>query len=261
MKQIRKIVIFIILAVALILPVSADESMTYIMDHAGILTQDQQESLNEQAQRISDTHQCGVYFITVESFTDYGYSAVWELTPKLYHQLKLGYGEQREGILLVLSMRERKYATYFYGTQTGQLFSDHVQILLEEEFLDDFGRDKWYRGVMDYLSTAADFMIGSSPAKSAQKIDGGGVFIMVIPWLFFLVSAVTHSRLKQLDNTQIASDANLYVVPDGFLLLHQSEILVRSVYHSNSDSDFGSSSGSSSFSYSSDGGSGRSGSF
>ena len=53
-----------------------------------------------------------MYICIVDDFGDYGYPDVATASYSIYHAQSLGYGSGRDGILLLLSMSNRKYATF-----------------------------------------------------------------------------------------------------------------------------------------------------
>ena len=67
-------------------------------------------------------------------------------------------GEDRDGVILLMSMSDRKYATFFYGPKAEYAFDAYGQELMEEEFLDDFRDDDWYDGFSDYLEVCAEYL-------------------------------------------------------------------------------------------------------
>ena len=95
--------------------------MQYVFDISDLLTYEEWEELETRAADISNRQHCGVYFALVDDFTDYGDGSVYEVTYQLYHGSELGFGKDRDGIIVLLSMEERDYANSWttLGTMTG----------------------------------------------------------------------------------------------------------------------------------------------
>lgn len=99
----------------------------------------------------------GIYLLILEDYSEY-YDDPYETAYELYHQNTLGMGEDRDGVILLMSMSDRKYATFFYGPKAEYAFDAYGQELMEEEFLDDFRDDDWYDGFEDYLEVCAEYL-------------------------------------------------------------------------------------------------------
>ena len=142
------LLVLLLLAVTLVLPVMA--AAPYVDDEAAILTLSEVETLEARAAEISEHYGVGVYICIVDDFGDYGYPDVATASYSIYHAQSLGYGSGRDGILLLLSMSNRKYATFVYGDKAEPIFPDGKLIKLENAFLDDFADDDWYDGFSEY---------------------------------------------------------------------------------------------------------------
>ena len=116
-----------------------------ITDTVGLLTSDEDLTLEARAEEISAQYGVGIYLLILEDYSEY-YDDPYETAYELYHQNTLGMGEDRDGVILLMSMSDRKYATFFYGPKAEYAFDAYGQELMEEEFLDDFRDDDWYDG-------------------------------------------------------------------------------------------------------------------
>lgn len=136
-----------------LLSVPAQAAQTHVLDTAGLLTQQEQAQLEQRAQSIEDAYSCGLYIATVDDFRDYA-SHPFDAACAIYRNNDLGAGVDKDGLILMLSMDDRDYATAFYGPWAYQVFSDRVLQLQEEEFLDNFRNNDWYGGFSDFLDTS-----------------------------------------------------------------------------------------------------------
>ena len=263
MKQITKIFLLILLAMLLVLQVSADET-PYILDDAGLLTISQQTELNGMAQDITDTYGCAVYIATVEDLREYGYYDVYDFTWNVYHQMKLGCGPEREGMILLLSMADRDFATFFYGDDTEYAFNSYGQEKLEDYFLGDLSRNDWYGGFRGYLDGVEHFLARADAGRPVRK-SALGLSLLFILAACVVSGIITGTMWAMMNNVRPQSGASHYAVANSLHLTRQSEKLVhrsqsrRRINRSGSGSS--SRSGSGSRSRSGGGGSGRSGKF
>lgn len=131
---------------------------SYIIDEAGLLSEEECAALEEKAQTTSQMYGCGVYVITVEDFTEYSEGSIYECAKDIYRGLELGEDEGKDGVLLLLSMADRDYSLIAYGDLGNAAFTDYGKEVLEEKFLDDFKKDDWYGGLEDYLDESAQML-------------------------------------------------------------------------------------------------------
>ena len=255
-KKILSICLALLLTVCLAATVEA--AGNYVIDDAGLLTQQERSELNACAANITRNREIGIYILTVYDYRDYGYSGdVFDTTWQIYHDRKLGMGSDRQGMILLLSMKERDYATFFYGDDTEYAFNAYGQEELEQYFLDDFKRNDWYSGFHDYLTQSRDFMQDAADGDPVRKSSMGRVLIFVAVALLLsgIITLIPYVAMK---NVKRKVTAGNYIVGTGLNLTRRED---RFTHQTRSVRTIQSSSGSGSRSRSGGGGSGRSGKF
>ena len=145
----------------------AMNSVPCVVDLSGILTQDQVQSLEETSKQISQAYECAVYTIIVDDYADYG-GSVRSAAEAIYVTNELGYGEGKDGVMLLLSMDDRDYSLIAYG-YGNTAFTDYGKDVLVDEFLDDFRYDDWYSGLQDYVNTSGEML---RLAREGNPVDG-----------------------------------------------------------------------------------------
>ncbi|MGM9606354.1 MAG: TPM domain-containing protein [Oscillospiraceae bacterium] len=171
MKKLLSWLAALTLLTALTVPAwAAEPQLDYVTDAAWLLTDEEWMALEDTAQSISQKYQCDVYIITVDDFTDYvNTDSIYEAAKAIYRDYDLGYGTEKSGVLLMLSMAERDYTLIAYG-YGNTAFTDYGKDKLAEKFLDNFGDDDWYGGFQDYLEKSADML---QSARAGQPLDVG----------------------------------------------------------------------------------------
>ena len=240
MKCFRHILSFlfvIVVAVSLSLSVFAEDQPDvervkgyHVYDEADLLSDSQWQKLEQLADDISEKYNCGLYIVTVDDFTDYtnDYDVV-SAAQNIYENMDFGYGQGRDGQMLLLSMADRDYALVAYGDFANMSFTDYGKDVVADAFLDDFRGNDWYGGFTDYLNTCEYLLEESSngtpvdilvpddpydpyiPYQKPTLMDYVERFlIMLIPG--FLVSLIICAILRSKSKTvHIAADANRYV--------------------------------------------------
>lgn len=171
MKKWFSVMAALLLAAVLAIPTLAAETrLGYVTDAAGLLTAEEWEALERRAGEISDAYQCDVYIITLSDFTEYtNQTSVYEGAKELYRTYDLGYGAEKSGVLLLLSMAQRDYSLIAYG-YGNTAFTDYGKDRLADAFLDDFGDNDWYTGFSDYLQKSESML---SSARAGNPVDVG----------------------------------------------------------------------------------------
>lgn len=212
----RKFAIFVLLALllaVLVLPAQAEEGLGYVTDEAGLLTEEEYLQLESLCQTVSEEYGVGVYIVTVEDYTACGEGDVYEVTWGLYHKYNLGKGEERNGIILLLSMAERDYATFVYGSYGEYAFTEFGLFSLEEEFLPHLGENDWYEGFRTYAVTCREYL-GMAAAGEPMDEGDGIIYVMVISISFLIALIVVSIMRIGMKNVKHQREAGVYVSRD-----------------------------------------------
>ncbi len=229
---------------------------TYVLDAAEILTQEEIDALNLKAQNITQEHGVNVYVVTVYDYTQwYNTSDIYYAATQFYEDYDLGYGEDKEGVLLMLSMYERDFAYIIYGPKTHSVFDNDTMIDIENDFLFEFSFDDWYLGFEKYYE-GTDFNL-----KYPWMPDMFGVLISSGVGIIIALFVVNHHKGK-LSNIDKKRAAHEYVPNGGVRLDVKNDVYTHTTtsrvrIHSSSSGG----GGGGSRSHSGGGFSGRSGKF
>lgn len=259
MRRYFCICIAFLLMVSLSIPVLASEDTPYVIDDAALLTPEQRRELNAYAAELASQYGIAVYVMTVTDFHDYGEeSQIFDVLWNYYHDNSLGCGKDREGMILMLSMAERDFATFYYGENTEYAFNGFGQKQQEEYFLDNFGEDDWYGGFHDFLSSAEEFM---EKAEAGEPVRDNPwqlsmLFILIACFIAFVVTRILWMRMA---NVAAQKSATRYAAAEGLVLTHRKDIFLHKDVRRRKIESAGS--GTDSRAHTGGGGSGRSGKF
>lgn len=234
------------------------EGMQHVFDSSGLLTDQQRQELESRAEALSQSHHCGIYFALVDDYTDYADGSVYEVTYQIYHNMQLGMGEDRDGLIVLLSMAERDYAMFVYGDYAQYAFNEFGREQLEERFLGYFGDDDWYRGISHYLDACDEFLTKAEegdpvrPAYWKWHILAGAIGCLA-------AGTICAQRLSPMKTVHQKAEANVYLTHGGLKLTKREDQFVR-MSETRQKIDKGGSGGGT-HSESGGGGSGRSGKF
>lgn len=231
--------------------------LPYITDSAGLLTQSEADELESMAQSVSQQYGCGVYVVTVDDYTDIDTRGAYEAAYSIYHQYSLGEGADRSGALLLLSMRERDWATFFYGPTAEYAFNAYGQEKLEDAYLGYFRDNDWYGGFSGYIGECGHYLelaAQGSPVRASKLVP-----ILIVVAIACLIAGIVCGILcGKMKSVSKKTEAGSYISAAGLKLTLQED---QYTHTSTSQRKIESSSSSSSSSESGGGGSGRSGKF
>ena len=201
-----------------------------------------------------------MYICIVDDFGDYGYPDAATASYSIYHAQSLGYGSGRDGILLLLSMSNRKYATFVYGDKAEPIFPDGKLIKLENAFLDDFADDDWYDGFSDYLEGCASILsVDSGEFTWPLFLRRLGISFGIGLLLALIVCQLLKMKMRSVYRQ---AEASAYVTAEGLQLTRREDVFTHTTTARRKiERKSESSSSSDSSSFSGGGGHGRSGSF
>ena len=143
-------------------------SSGYVIDDIGLLSAEEQQELETTAAQLAVKYGCGVYVIIVDDYTDYTNGSIQDFSEAMYDYYGLGLGDDRNCLILSLSMSERYYDLDAHGSIANRAFTDYGKKTLAEEFVDDFYYDNWFDGFRDYMSTAGQYL---EVAENGTPVD------------------------------------------------------------------------------------------
>ena len=261
-KRARVLLLVLLIALVFCARAAAAEQagaqLSYVTDAAGLLSENETALLERMAESVSQKYGVGVYIVTVEDYRDFHSEGVYKATYTIYHQYAMGEGPNRDGIMLLLSMDDRDWAIFCYGSRCEYTFNSYGQQKLEKVFLDNFGENDWYGGFEDYVRECGVYLekaAAGKPVRASLLIP----ILIVIGLSLRAAAAAVAVIWQKMDNVSKKTTANAYVSA-GLRLTEQTDRFTHKTTSSRRI-ERSSSSGGSSQSESGGGGSGRSGTF
>ncbi len=199
-KRLASLALLLILCLLLALPAMADSTreLPLVCDTCGLLTEAQDEELNAKAEEYSRQYACDIIVVVVDDTDFYDVEA---FTEGVYNKYNFGWGEDRSGVILLLSMEERDYdlAAYGYGNTA---FTDFGKQQLMKDVRSYLKKNDWYGGFSRYIDLCADYL---RQAREGKPVDRGlfrlsapvVIWSLVAGVIFALiVTAVLKAKMK-----------------------------------------------------------------
>ena len=232
MKRFFSLFMVLLLVSALTLAVNAEDGLTLqitgtadavrVVDHADLLSEREEQALLELADEISQRQQCDVVVLTENVISP---KTPMEYADDYFDYNGYGYGADRSGILLLLSMEDRDWWISTRGSAI-QAFTDNGIQYLFSKCKSDISDGYYYDGFERYLN-CADTMLSAyngtlsddelaelqddfNDFMGVRKKPGIGktvVFALIIGFvLAFIPSSLLRSELKSVRNNYSAGN-------------------------------------------------------
>ena len=230
----------LVLLVALAAPAFAADGFAdlyYRMnDSAEVLTEDEDSELEASLEELSVRQSFDVVVATIDSLEDEGYTSMEEYADDLYDYCQFGYGENRDGVLLVVSIGDRKWhiSTCGYGITA---FTDAGIQYLGEQMTPDMADGDYAAAFRTFIQwtdayvTAAreghPYDVDNMP-KEPFSIVYLGVALVIGLITALIVTGVMKSRLKSVAPQR---DATSYVRQGSMKLTNQRDLYLYREVH------------------------------
>ena len=184
-----------------------------VVDMADLLTDDEETILNEKLDEISVRQSMDVVVATTDDLEGY---SVTEYADLLYEQLSFGYGENRDGLMLLISIEDNDWhiSTCGYGITA---FTDAGIQYIGKEIKSDLS-DGDFASAFDTYATLSDEFI--TQARTGEPYDNGNlpkkplsvVWIPISIVIGFVLSMIIVGRMKgKLKTVRPQAAANSYL--------------------------------------------------
>lgn len=141
------------------MPVSAQNDQK-VADGADLLSDEEEEKLQERLSDIAERYQCDVVVATTDSC---GGKSPQTYTDDFYYQNGYGFGDDLDGIILMVSMQERKFHLATRGKANTEIFTDYGLEQIDERITGYLSEGEYSRAFLKFADLAEDFM------KEAEK--------------------------------------------------------------------------------------------
>lgn len=186
MKQKHKnkslIAVFLLLAVLLMAPSAAlavvdAPADVYVGDYAGVLTEETEQYIITQNQKLAEATGAQIVVITVDfldgmEIEDYAYT--------IFNDWGIGSSEKNNGLLLLLAIGEENYYAMqgqgLEGVLSSGTLGDYLYDYLEDDFAAgdyDAGVYKVFNAFLDWFSTYYDLEVTGTQNAAVQKPQSG----------------------------------------------------------------------------------------
>lgn len=191
-KRILPVILSVVFLMAFICPVFAGENISRVVDCAEILNDTEEEKLKDKLDEISEKYQCDVSVVTEESINGQNPQ---DYADDYFDYFGYGLGEDKSGILLLVTMEERKWQISTHGKAI-KIFTDRCQKEISDSFTPYLSDGDYYEAFEKYARGCEDYLSGNNHSGG----NNWGIRILISLGVGFIcaliVSGVMRSQMK-----------------------------------------------------------------
>ena len=239
----------------------------HVTDDARLFSDQERAYLEQRAAEISEKYNFGVYIVTLDNYLNYhGSSNIEKFTMNYYDENGFGYGDDKAGTTLLLSMAERDYDLDFNSDRAKVIFTEVGRQKMRSRVLSYFRNDDYYGGYAEYLNVCEEYLQAAAeghPVGEGETLEDDDDFPLWFALIPGVIAAILAGVLTSIPmhSAKKKRDADVYRVPGSLDIRRRSDMFLhRSVTRTPRETE-SSSSGSDSHNYSSGSHSGSSGKF
>ena len=194
-----------------------------LKDEAGLLSEDEADSLLAQLDEISERQSCDVIVVTVASLDG---KTAESYADDYFDYEGYGMGEDNSGILFLITMSERKWWISTHGEAIYD-FTDAGQEYMAEQFQSDLSDGYYYDSFTTFTDLCQEFLV---QAQTGEPFDKGNLPEKPLsPWALpisigiglVIALIITGIMRGQMKTVRMKPDAADYMV-DGSLQITRS---------------------------------------
>lgn len=205
-----------------------------LVDDADLLTAEEEATLLSKLEEISARQKTDVAVITVETIGD---RDVETYTDDFYDYFGYGQGEACDGVMFLISMKERQAHMTAVGSGI-TAFTDAGRDYILDEYVMPLISDENYAAAFDAFATQCDgfitqantgkpYDVGNLPKGELTRLDDTWIIIAIVAGV--IVTFIVSSKLKkQMKTVELKPEANSYAVPGSLRITGSYDTFVNS---------------------------------
>ena len=205
-----------------------------LKDEAGLLSEDEADSLLAQLDEISERQSCDVIVVTVASLDG---KTAESYADDYFDFNGYGLGQDRDGILLLLSMEDRDWAISTHGFAI-TAFTDAGQSYMTDHFLSYISDGEYAQGFQKYAELCDQFLTQAKEGEpyDTDNLPKGSVAFVWLPIDIVIGCIIAFFRAqgkkKRLKTVRKKVSARDYIVQGSLKVRTGREILLNRVVSS-----------------------------
>lgn len=200
-NRIKYILLILVLCLNFTVPVMAAEDV-FVYDDADILTDSEENKLNNKLEALSEEHKAEIVVVTVDSMDG---DNIEHYINKVYDDENFGYGSERDGVLLLISMNPRKFNILSNGYAGVAINSGDISDI-QDVMGNDLSAGRYYKAIDKYADKCDYYLnayVNGVPFDFTRSLAVAVVVGLIIG---VIVALVLKGQLKSIRRQSRAND-------------------------------------------------------
>lgn len=207
MKKLLATIFALLLCLALTVPVFAESHPPRLVDNADLLTSSEETALMKYLDEISERQKVDIVIVTVEST---GSKSPMQYADDYFDYNGYGFGENFDGILLLISMEERDWYISTCGFGITALTDARIDYI-GDKMLDDLKDGDYYSAFRIFAEQCDIFITRAKSGDFSLPFNYGTALVFAL-FIGCLVSFIVTGVMKgQLKTVRSEKDADSYI--------------------------------------------------
>jgi uncharacterized protein len=188
--------------------------------------------LTERAESITASYECDVIIVTIDAMSDDAGAFEWAMD--IFDDHGYGYGPNRSGVMLFISMEERDYYLIAHG-YGNTAFTDYGKdAMIDTHILPRLRNNDFYGAFRAYINAAEEYLklaregdpvdVNSNPAtRRARLITRLAITILLPALIALLICTIWKSQMKTARPARAAAN---YIPEGGFKLTGSADMFL-----------------------------------
>lgn len=211
----------VLMCLFLLVPMSAlaNESDTHFFDQAGLVEVWEAEVVEEKLEELSEAYRVDFVVATVDTV---GSDTVDGYVEYFYDFHNRGYGERRDGVLLLVAMQEREYRILSNGMAADAISASDIEDIGEEiaPYLSDGHYVAAFDEFAELSAKQVDYEINGVPFPFAKM---AGISLLIGAVTSLISTGVMKSKLKSVHGK---SNATEYTKQGSMQVTHSNDLFL-----------------------------------
>ena len=242
-RNIISMILCLVLCLSMATSVFATQAgENFVYDDSDFLTETQETALSEKLLTVSKAYNAQIVVATIDTLDGVDADGFVEY---LYDYMGFGYGENHDGVLLLVCRNPREFRILSNGFAASAIEMDQIDTITAD--ITPYLSDGDYAGAFDEFADLCDYYLNGYINGFPFDV---GMNLLIALGIGLVVGLITASTLKgQLTSVRKQSRANVYVKDGSMQITTRNDLFlyrdVTQTEKSTSDSDSSSSSGAS----------------
>lgn len=230
-KKLYTVIFMLVLLMVSVTSASARKDRTRLVDQADLLSDSEETELLGMLDEISERQQTDLVIVTKKSL---GKKTPMEAADDFYDRKGYGFGEDKDGILFLISMEERDWYISTAGSGITAV-TDAGREYMAEQFVYDLGEGEYAAAFTSFARLCDDFI---TQARTGEPYDAGNLpkepfepvlTLVIVLFISFVISLIATGIMKgKLKSVYSRSEADSYVKSGSMKLTKTNDLFLYS---------------------------------